>query len=450
MKILIAGAGTVGQTLAGKLVKEGHDVIVMDSNSHNLRQLEEYYDLQTVNENALNVKTLKHVGVENADLVIAVTNSDADNVMVCHLAHKMGAKRKIARIRSDGIFKEPGVLTGNNLGIDDVIFPEKMASQDILRLLLKPYAVQGFEFLNTKIEVLEMVVQDGDLLVGKTLVDLPTLNKKVFRIACIKRGDGAFIPGADDVIAEGDHIFVAALAVELEDVIQELGFEVKPIEKVFIFGGTNIGMDLALSLEESQIKVSIVDPSRSKTKEMAFQLNNALVLHGDGTDANLLEGEGVSEAEVFVAVTDDENANLLSCLLAKKLGVKKTISLVTKPDFVPLISQLNIDSIISQRLISINKIMHYVRRGNIVAVEELVENKIHALEFRVTDKTLVIEEAISSETFRNEFPRGCLIGGVIRESVAFVVEGNSTFELDDRVVVFCPEEKVPEIEAFFA
>lgn len=460
MNILVVGAGTVGQTLAGKLAREGHDVIVLDHISHNLRQLEEYYDLQTVAKNALDVSTLKHVGVEGMDLVIAVTDSDATNVMVCHIASKMGAKKRVARIRSAGIFDDSSIITDENLGIDQTIFPEKMASNEIHRLLLKPYAVQAFEFLNHSVEVLEILVEPGNKLVGMTMVDLPVLSKYPFRVAALKRESGAFIPGPGDPIASGDHIFIVALATEMREVVKDLGFEVKPIEKVFLYGGTSIGMDVARGLEETNIQVVIVEPSRKKTKEMAFDLNNALVLHGEGTDANLLEGEGVSSAEVFVAVTDDENSNLLSCLLAKKLGVKKTISLVTKPDFVPLIAQLNIDSIVSQRLMSINQIMLYVRRGNIVSVEELVESQVQALEFRVTKKTLVLDKPISSEEFQTEFPSGCVIGGLIRlegethehqpRREPQIVNGETVLEIDDRVVVFCSQDKVAELEAFFA
>lgn len=460
MKILVVGAGTVGQTLAGKLAKEGHDVIVVDQVTHNLRQLEEYYDLQTVAKNALDVNTLKHVGVENTDLVIAVTDSDATNVMVCHVAEKMGAKKRVARIRSSGIFDDSSIITDDAVGIDQTIFPEKMASTEIHRLLLKPYAVQAFEFLNHSVEVLEVAIQPGHKLVGRTMVDLPVLSKHPFRVAAIKRESGAFIPGPGDPIASGDHIFVVALARDMREVVTSLGFDVKPIDKVFIYGGTSIGMDVAHSLEETNIQVIMVEPSRNKTKQMAFELSSALVLHGEGTDANLLEGEGVSSAQVFVAVTGDENSNLLSCLLAKKLGVTKTISLVTKPDFVPLIAQLNIDSIVSQRLMTINQIMLYVRRGNIVSVEELVESQVQALEFRVTKKTLVVDQAISSVEFQDEFPRGCLIGGLIRKEenlaessydwVPHIVDGETVLEIDDRVVVFCSEEKVSELEAFFA
>lgn len=460
MKILVIGAGTVGQTLAGKLSREGHDVIVLDTVSHHLRQLEEYYDLQTVSKNALDVDTLRHVGVEEADLVIAVTDSDATNVMVCHLASKMGAKKRVARIRSAGIFDDSSIVTDESLGINQTIFPEKMASNEIHRLLLKPYAVQAFEFLGHQVEVLEIAVDPGHKLVGMTMVDLPMLSKFPFRVAAIKRGSRAFIPGPGDPIASGDHIFVTALASQIREVITNIGFNINPIEKVFIYGGTSVGMDVARSLEESSIQVVIVEPSRKRTKEMAFDLNNALVLHGEGTDANLLEGEGVSSAEVFVAVTNDENSNLLSCLLAKKLGVGKTISLVTKPDFVPLISQLNIDSVVSQRLMSINQIMLYVRRGNIVSVDELVEAQVQALEFRVTKRTLIIDCQIGSEEFQNEFPAGCLIGGLsrvasnadsgqpVRESQ--IVDGETVLEINDRVVVFCSEDKVPELEAFFA
>jgi trk system potassium uptake protein TrkA len=456
MRILIAGAGTVGTQLAGRLCDDNHDVIVVDSHSYRLRKLEEYYDLQVLYGDASSVDILKKVNVEAMDLVIAVTDSDTSNVMIGHLADKMGAKFKIARVRNSGCFDDASILTPFEMGLDKVIFPETMAAREIHHLVTRPFAINAWHFLKDKVEVVELEIEPGSMLDGQVVRGIRCMSEYNFLLACVVRKNAkgvvnAFVPvNRKDEIQGGDHIYVVAHKDEIKKVVCNLGFDVKPVEKVFVYGGTNIGMEVARTLETSQVQVVMVEPHRPRTKEMAFELNKALVLHGEGTDANLLEGEGVAEAEIFIAVTKDENSNLLSCLLAKKLGVKKAISMVTKPDYVPLISELNIDSVISQRLMTINQIMRFVRRGAIVSFEELVEEQINALEFRVTDKTLVLGETLSSKIFRSEFPDEVLIGGVIRGEEVLVPQGDTVLQEYDRVLVFCPHDLVAELEQFFA
>ncbi len=470
MRIIIVGAGTVGKQLAGRLCEEGHDIIVIDHNHNKLRLLEEYYDLQTITGDGTSIDILETANVARSDLVISVTNSDASNVLIGKLTSQMQPKTKnrVARIRSSRCFQDPTILTPNDMGINLVIFPEDEAAREIHNLILRPFADQCFQFLDDEVEIASLTIGDNHKLVNVSPDQLPQLSQYSFKVVCLVRDDEPIIPiNWKGSFLPGDKIYVAAESDHLATVVSNLGFDVTPFKKIFIFGGDNVGMSVARELETTDIQVNIIESSRQRTKEMAFLLNKALVLHGEGTDSNLLEGEGVSEAEAFIAVTQDENANLLSCLLAKKLGAKKTISLVAKPDFVPLISNLNVDSVISQRLITINKIMQFVRRGAIKAVEELIEDKVQALQFKVTEQTLVTNEKLSSQSFRNEFPANAILVGIIRKESkesngknkekkeefikrAFIPDGNTELIDGDNVLLVCDNKTIPKLEEFFA
>ena len=462
MNIIIAGAGTVGKQLAGRLCDEGHNIIIIDNHYNNLRQLEEYYDLQTVTGDAASVEILRDVHVDQADLVLGITENDSTNVLICKLAKELGAKKRVARIRHSECFSDPSIMTPHDMGIDMSIFPEKEAAEEIENLLNRPYANQSFRFLNDHVEILNINICEDHKILHMYLNEVVALTQIPFRFVCIQRKKEAIIPiGWDGQLAPGDKLFIAAQIDQIPKLIFDLGLEEAPHEKIFIYGGTNIGMTVARSLESKpNKKVSIIESSRTRTKEMAYSLNKTLVLHGEGTDTNLLEGEGVSQAEMFIAVTSDENTNILSCLLAKKLGVKKTICLVAKPDFVPLISELNIDTIISQRLITINKIMQFIRRGSISAVEEIIENDIIALQFRVTEETLVTDIPLSSPQFRKDFPSNAIITGVMRrinipnstewDEEVIIPDGNTSLLENDKVLVVCKKSKIHKLEQFFA
>jgi trk system potassium uptake protein len=455
VRIVIVGAGNVGNQLAARLSGENHDVIVIDRDYNVLRQLEEYYDLSTITGDGTSVDVLRRAGVEQADLVLAVTNFDSTNVLVCSVAKGMdkdGKAYRIARIRSSGCFEDHAIFSPADAGIDTVIYPEELAAQKVRNLIMRPFADQVFQFLNNRIEVVGVSLAPKDLLVGRSLTSLPQVPNASYRIVALTRPDqDSFIPvNRGDVLQAGDRIYIAARAEDVTDIMEAMRFDVKPAKKVFIYGGTSIGINVARSLENSDIQVSIIEPDRSITKMMAYDLRNALVLHGDGTDIKLLEGEGVEGAQVFASVTKDENANLLSCLLAKKMGVRKTIALVAKPDYLPLIGQLNVDSLISQRLMAVNRIMHLVRQGAVMQVEEMVEGFIQAMEFRVTNQTVLTDVPLASEEFKREFPKGVIIGGMVRNDEAIIPEGGAVLRPGDRVVVFCSTGSVSELERFFA
>lgn len=456
MRIVVVGAGTVGNQLAAKLSEENHDIIVIDIDYNKLRPLDEYYDLQTITGDATSLAVLQKANVEKADLVISVTNHDATNLVVCKLSERLDIKERayrIARIRSSGCFDDASIFAPKDSGIDRVIYPEELAADQIRRLIQKPFADQVYQFLNKKVIVMEVTIPENHMLVAKSMSDLPYIKEVDFRIVAltsVRTGESIIPVNWDKTLKAGDKIFIATKKEDAEEVMKVLEFDTKPATKVFIHGGTNIGLSVAKEFEDTDVQINIIEPDREITRQLAYELKSALVLHGDGTDMKLLEGEGVRNAQVFVSVTDDENANLLSCLVAKQMGVSKAVALVTKMDYAPLINQLSIDSVISQRLMTISRIMHFVRQGTVMRVEEMIEGSIQAIEFRVTNQTGVIDMPLFSEEFQREFPKGNIIGGLIREENVIIPKGDTKLRVGDRVIVFCSLDNVASLEEFFA
>ena len=452
MNIVIIGAGTIGFNLAAKLTQEeGHNLFLVDNDSRRLQPAEENLDVKTLVGDGTSVAVLREARVPEADLVIGVTSSDSVNVLACQLAHKLGAKKKIARIRKSGCFEDPSVLTPYEAGIDMVIYPEEVVAREVFELIMRPYASDVATFFDGKMEVVGLTIGENAPLIHKTLAEALSLASVPFNFVAISREDESFIPlDWEGTFQMGDKVYVIAAAEHMVQMISDLGFETRKLQSVFIYGGSVVGFNLAKSLEETKILTRILEPSRNRSQEMAFELKKVLVLHGEGTDSALLEGEEIEEADLFIAVTQDEEANLLSCILAKQLGAKRSLALVTKPDYVPLISALDVDSVISTRLLTINRILQFVRRGEVVSVSELSEEKIEAIAFRVTNNTIVAGMEIGSEEFRDLFPKKTLIGGIQMESGEVAIPTKETTLKDgDRVLVYATPEGVRELEKIF-
>ncbi|MBF0432087.1 MAG: Trk system potassium transporter TrkA [Fibrobacteria bacterium] len=451
MKIVIAGAGTIGLNLATKLSYEGHDLFLIDNDRNKLRSAEEGLDVKTIVGEAASIEVLRQANAEDAHLLIAVTRSDAVNILVCQLAARLGTKKRIARIRHSGCFQDPSVIIPYDLDIDMVIYPEGEVAKEIWQLLHRPFAIEVSTFFNDQIEVIGLHITENSILEAKTLTELKELSRHPFTIVGIVRDSNGIVPVAwDGVLKAEDKIYLSAISTDINEIVEDFGFETKKISNVFIYGGDTVGFNLAKRLENTKVQARILEPCRNRIHELAYELKKVLVLHGEGTDSSLLEGEGIEEADVFVAVTDDEEANLLSCILAKKKGAVKTISLVTKPDYIPLIADLGVDAVISKRLTTLNRIMQFVIRGEVVSVSDISEGEISAIEFRITKNTIVSGMEIGSEEFNDIFPDTAIIGGLQLETgQVSVPEEGTVLNVGDRVIVYVPASAVREVEKIF-
>lgn len=457
MRVVIVGAGVVGRQLAAKISEEGHEVFIIDDYNR-LREIEDYYDVKPIAGDPSCPHLLEEIIAEGAvDLLVAVTRSDAVNVMVGTIANRLGIRSKVVRIGSGKYFENPLVLTPYDLGIDEVLYPAKMAADRIFRLIYRPYAEYRNTFFGEELEVLGLPVKESAFLEGKKLSSLKELVSENFRVVCVVRffEDGssqAIVPTEGSLrLGENDKIFLCVKSSEMTSVAESLGFVNKTLGRIFIYGGGGVGHALAKNLQPQSVRVSLIESDRRRARELAYDLSEALILHGDGTDKNLLKGEGVHEADVFVAVTGDENSNLLSCLLAKDLGCPRTVVMTVKPDYIELQNQLSVDAVISQRQILVNQVIRYVRHGSIVSMDDLVEKEVQALQFMVTSRTCLLDMCLGTEQFRKEFPAEARIGGIFRcETKEIEVPSKKAkLQVGDRVLVFARVERVQELEEFF-
>jgi trk system potassium uptake protein TrkA len=459
MNVVIVGAGVVGRQLAAQ-ISEDHRVAIID-HYNQTRGIEDLYDVQVVAGDATQMRVLSEVVNEDTDLLVAVTTTDAVNALVSLIGKRLGAKKCIARVRNTDAFENDGTrqrLQPAEMGIDRLIYPERLVTDRMHQLVLHPFSLQRFSFLRGGIEVLEVEISATALessggklqkILGIPLTDVVDLAGADCRIVGLIRDNDARIPAKNDTLVSGDRIFLLAREQEMVRVLHKLGFPSKPAQRVFLCGGTNIGIELARRLQEHCPRVCIIDSNRQRTKEMAFELTRALVFHGEPTDTQLLKHEGIAGADVFVAVTEDEEDNLIACMLAHKLGCQRTIALTSRPEFMALDHQLGMPTQVSLRNITVNQIMRFVLRGQVMAVEELVEGKIEVLEYQVTERTLVRDVPLRSEDFRSAFPHGAFVAGIHRHGEWLVPEGNDYFVEGDEVMVVCPPRLMDEVDAFF-
>jgi trk system potassium uptake protein TrkA len=451
MNIIILGAGTVGINLAEKLSRDGHNLFLVDTDKYRMRSAEEVLDIKTLVGDGTSVPVLRQAEIDNADLLIAVTSSDAVNILACQLASKLGCKKKVARVRQSEYFHDAAVITPYDMGIDLVIRPEAAAAEKILQLIFHPYAVDMNAFFEGKMEVVGIKVKDSFPVIGKTIGEVQEECKKEFLVVGLMRNQEGVIPIQwDGTIQSEDKIYIAALKEDVTEVVSYLGVEIKESKNVFVYGGTSIAMSLAERLEHTKVQTKILEPTRERSRELAHALQKTLVLQGEGTDSSLLESEGIGEADIFAAVTEDEEANLLSCILAKQLGVSRSISLVAKPDYVPLLSALDVDAVISTRLLTIHRILSFVHKGEVVSVSELSEDKLEAIEFRVTNNAIVLGMELGSQEFKDIFPKDAVIGGVQRDDGSIGVPSRYTMlEEGDKVMIYSSPKAVLELEKIF-
>jgi trk system potassium uptake protein len=438
MKIVIVGLSTVGLQLLKRLSSENHNITVIDD-SDRLKETMEEYGVQIISGNALSISTLSKVKLKTEDVVIAVTDSDSTNIMICHLASRLGVSTTLARVRNREIFSDFSILSPSDMGISKVIFPEVLAARQILNMIRRPFAQQCLPFFDKKVEILELIVGKTQRLEGLDLIALRKRSQHSFLVVAISRDGNVEIPfDASEQIRLGDRLFVVLKTEDVSAVARDLGYENIEVERVFLYGGTNIAVEIAKSLENSSIKIKIIEPDRNKAKDLAKDLHHVIVLHGEATDKILLESEGIHQANFFLAVTQDENKNILSSLLAKKIGAQKTVALVINPDYVQLESQLNIDALVSQRWITINKLLKFMRQGNVQDITELIEKKIMALEYKVNSNCVLLNSSLSSLEWKNALDEKVLIASVKRESQIFIPDGDYSFQVEDEVLVICP------------
>ena len=447
---MILGAGQVGSTVAESLVSEANDITVVDVDSARLRNLQDRLDLRTVSGNAAHPTVLLQAGIEDCDLMIAVTRSDETNLVACRLAQELfNVPRRIARLRAPDYLTNERVLGPDGFSVDLAICPEQVLTDYIAKLIEFPEALQVLEFAHGKVSLVAVRAFQGGPLVGHPLKDLKKHIPSVdTRIAAIFRGDSPILPEGDTIVEAGDEVFCLAATEDIRRVMHELRRMDKPVGRVMIAGGGNIGLRLARAVERDY-SVKVIEYDKRRCEVLSTRLDRALVLQGDVTDEGLLETENVADMDLFVAVTNDDENNIMSCLLAKRMGARRVVALINRRSYVDLLQAGQIDIAISPAQATIGTLLAHVRRGHVTQVHSLRRGAAEALEAIVhgdRDSCRCIGRKIEEI----DLPKGAAIGAIVRGDKVVMAHHDTVVQDEDHVIVFVTDKKLlPKVEKLF-
>lgn len=443
LKIIIVGAGEVGFHIAQRLSEEHKQVVVIDQNPEKLRRIEDNMDVQTILGSGSSPSILRKAGAEDAYIVLAVTDSDETNIVCCLFANAISPKSiKLARIRTEEYTVYPKLLGSSSLNISMLVNPEEEIVRSIERLLTLPGAVEYGQFADGRIRMVAMKI-DGGPLVGEPLLRFRTIvNNSGIMVGAIARQDKLIVPSGEDTINLGDVVYFVYKPSSQRALLRALHRSRGIMDTACIVGGGNIGLRLARLLESKGVDTKLIEVNEARCQALADLLDGTLVLHGDGTDKALLEEENISQMDAFIAVTGDEESNILSCLLAKSMGVPETVARVNKAAYLPLVEAIGIEHSVSPRLSAVNSILQYIRQGKVFSSVSVGGDAAEMLEALVTEDSALANQAIRGLGL----PRGMLILGLTRNGEAFIPSGETVILPQDRIVMLGIREKMNKVE----
>ncbi|MCR9154078.1 MAG: Trk system potassium transporter TrkA [Bacteroidetes bacterium] len=445
MKIVIAGAGAVGTHLATWLASESHDITIIDHNPDCLQSVDQNIDAIAISGEVTDFSILQKSQVAEADLFISVTSVEEANILSAIYAKRLGAKKTIARISQMQYLTDDDILNIRELGIDELISPESLAAREVRHLINTNAASESIEFENGKINLLGLDITEDATIVGKNMAQIAELSPvRDYVVVAIRRDQQTIIPKGDTVVHANDHLFVITHANGMEQVLEVTGRRKIQIDDIMIIGGSRTGRHLARKLSRN-FHVKLVEQDPEMAEEIASSHPEVLVLNFDGTDVEKLEEEGLKNTDVLVAVTGNSETNVLTCLVAKDRGVKKTIAMVENIEYLSLTQSIGIDSLINKKLAAANFIYRYIRRGDFVTLSTIHGIDSEVMEFNVTSKCDVTEKAIKDLNL----PKGAIIGGVIRNNEGLIPNGNFIIQPLDKVVVFAKSECAKKVSRYF-
>ncbi|HUT39887.1 MAG TPA: Trk system potassium transporter TrkA [Gammaproteobacteria bacterium] len=450
MKIIILGAGQVGASVASNLASEANDITVIDDNASVLQDLQDRLDLRTVTGHASHPDILMQAGADDADMIIAVTRNDETNMIACQVAYTLfRTPTKIARVRSVEYLRHPRLFAQEALPVDVIISPEQLVTDYIERLIEYPGALQVLDFAGGRVQLVAVRAYYGGPLVGHELRDLKKHMPGIeARVAAIFRKGKAITPEGDTIIEMDDEVFFVAARKHIRSVMGELRKMDKPVKRVILAGGGNIGMRLAAAIENSY-HVRIIEHNTKRAKLLSETLDKTIVLLGDAADQELLLDENIENTDVFCALTNDEEANILSAMLAKRLGARKVMSLINRASYVNLVQSDAIDVAISPQQATIGSLLTHIRRGDVVMVHSLRRGAAEAIEAVAhgnSDNSKVVGRSIDAI----KLPPGTTIGAVVRGEEVIIAHHDTVIETDDHVILFLSDKKcIQQVERLF-
>ena len=448
MKIIIAGAGEVGFHLAKRLSYESLEITLIDTDKTCLSYAETHLDIKVIRGDATSIAVLKEARVSQADLVIGVTASETANITVCAIAKQLGAKRTIARISNTEFIDNQELVGFTKFGVDELISPESLAAAEIELLLDQSAFDDTYSFEDGALTMLGLNLSRAAIFVGKSVKDAAKIMPEIHFIPIAIQRFGmpnTIIPRGDTMFKEGDHVIFITSKGGDEELCKLTGKTNTELNDLMILGGGRIGTKTARDLVKKRFNIKMIERNMDRALELADELPDVLVIHGDGRNVELLAEENIESVDAFISVTGNSETNIMSCLVAKSRGVRKTIALVENMDYFELSQSIGIDALINKKLLAANTIFRHIRKGEVLAITKLSNMNAELLEFMVRPSS-----KIANKRIRNvEFPVSAIIGGVIRNGQGLIALGDFLILPDDKIVVCCLPQSLKKVEELF-
>jgi len=448
LKVIIVGAGEVGFHIASHLARENKNVVVIDKDPAAIRRVSDNIDVQVVIGSGSSPVVLKEAGIKEAEILLAVTDSDDTNLGACMVSDLISpATKKLCRIRYADYDEYHEAFREHAPHIDTIINPEIEVVKKIFRLMSVPGAVEVGDFADGRLVFIGIYIDESAKLSGVRLSDIyAKTGKQSPLIAAVVRDEELIIPRGKHRLKAGDLIYFISEKEKLIESLSLFDKNVEPIGRVMIVGGGSIGFRLASLLEENSISTKIIEKNPDRCAELAEKLNKAVVLHGDGSDQELLREENIQDMDVVVTLTNDEETNILTSLLAKRMGASKIITKVSKFSYIPLISMIGLEQVVSPRLSAINTILQHIRVGKVLAAKSIIDEQAEVMEAVALETSDIVGKPIREISI----PKGALVTGIMRQDTIIIPTGESVIEPNDRIIIFAKKQAIPEVEKILA
>ncbi len=448
MKIIIAGAGEVGFHLAKLLSYESQEITLIDTDKESLSYADTHLDIRVIRGDATSISVLKDARIGSADLLIGVTSSETTNITACVIGKQLGAMRTIARISNTEFIQYKDEVEFTKFGIDELISPESLAAKEIELLLNQSGFNDTYQFEDGALTLVGLILSKSASFVGKTVKEAGNLLPEIHFIPIAIQRYGTqytIIPRGETMFEERDQVYFIISTGGVEELYNISGMVRENIKNVMILGGSKIGYKTARDLSANKFNVKLIEKDKDRALDLADDLPDTLIISGDGRNVELLDEESISSMDAFISVTGNSETNIMSCLVAKSKGVKKTIALVENMDYFELSHSIGIDTLINKKLLAANNIFRYVRKGEVIAMTKLNNMNVEILEFEVKSSSKICNQFIKNINF----PRSAIIGGVIRNDEGLIALGDFKIKPLDKVVVCCLPKAIKSVEKLF-
>jgi trk system potassium uptake protein TrkA len=445
MKVIIIGAGDVGFNIAQRLSEENHDVVVIEKDPVKIRSIQNAIDVQAIEGSGTNPSILREAGIKESDIIVAATDNDEANLIACFYAqHLTDFITKIARVKNPDYMKYREIFSQDFLNIDLLINPQVEMVASMLKLTEVPVASEVIDFVDGRVKLIGITIREDSPLVGRRLSSFNEYEHSIL-VGIIIRGEKIIVPKGDDVIQSNDLVYLVTRREDIPNIFQIMKLRKEGLSRVMIVGGGETGLALAESLDSTNINTKIIEKDGQRCLELAERLEKVVVLSGDGTDRDFLIEENVGDVDIMVVLTGDEENNVLISLLGKALGAKKTVTKIRKLSYIPLVSTIGIDTVVSPRLSAFRAILQYIRKGKVVCVAPLKAEAAEVIEFEALETSDIVNTPLS----QLKFPKEAIVGAIVRGEEIIIPRGHNMIKPHDHLIIFALKDTIPKIEKLF-